>query len=482
MKITKIQIKNLFGIQELTLDGKNAEFDGTNGVGKSSVLDAIRYALENKSNRDMIIHKGAEEGEIVIETNTGLSIHRKVREGKADYKSIKQDNHDIQKPEAFLDSIFSPLQLNPVEFTQMTRQEQNRAILSLIEFDWDLDWIKKQFGEIPQGVDYDQHILKVLDDIQSEKGNYYKRRQDINREILHKKEFRAQIAKSLPDGYDEAKWKNYDFNERYTELTRKKENNARIARAKVFYEGYEAKVRAAQAERDSQIISEKQFVEDERKNLESKIERYKHEIELAESQLKTVDSGLESKIAAIRANYEAQKAKIDKDNAIAADWSTRQVEDITDLQEEVSTATEMIKHLTEAERLHDIDSEMDDLMDSSEMLTEKINLARELPAEILKTAKIPVEGLTVVDGEPRIDRGKGPLPISNLSEGEQLELCVDVALSKSNNNGLNLVLIDGIEKLSEANRERLYSKCKELGLQYIATRTTDDNELKVVYL
>lgn len=96
--------------------------------------------------------------------------------------------------------------------------------------------------------------------------------------------------------------------------------------------------------------------------------------------------------------------------------------------------------------------------------------------EILRTATIPVKGLTVENGKPLID-GK---PISNLSEGEQLMLCVDVALSKPNN--LNLILLDGVEKLSDKNRELLYNKCKEKGLQFIATRTTNDNELIITEL
>lgn len=91
--------------------------------------------------------------------------------------------------------------------------------------------------------------------------------------------------------------------------------------------------------------------------------------------------------------------------------------------------------------------------------------------EILKAATIPVKGLTVENGKPLING----LPISNLSEGQKLDLCVDVALSKPNN--LNLILLDGVEKLSDENRELLYNKCKEKGLQYIATRTTNSNEL-----
>ena len=73
MRTTKIIIKNLFGIKEAALDGRSVELSGPKGAGKTSVLDAIRFALTNKSDRDYIIHQGAEEGEILIETDTGPS-------------------------------------------------------------------------------------------------------------------------------------------------------------------------------------------------------------------------------------------------------------------------------------------------------------------------------------------------------------------------------------------------------------------------
>lgn len=55
MRITKIKIKNLFGISEYEADGKSLELIGTNGAGKTSVIDAIRYALTNKSDRKYIV-------------------------------------------------------------------------------------------------------------------------------------------------------------------------------------------------------------------------------------------------------------------------------------------------------------------------------------------------------------------------------------------------------------------------------------------
>lgn len=79
MKISKITIKSLFGIKEWSGDGKNIELVGDNGTGKTSVIDAIRYALTNASDREYIIKNGETEGEIFIETDSGLSIDRKER-------------------------------------------------------------------------------------------------------------------------------------------------------------------------------------------------------------------------------------------------------------------------------------------------------------------------------------------------------------------------------------------------------------------
>lgn len=293
MKIKKIKITNLYGITEYEADGKSVELSGSNGVGKSSVIDAIRAALTNKSNRKYIVRNGETEGEILIETDNGLRINRKFRTNQADYKSVKQNGREVGSPESFLRDIFSPLQLSPVEFMEKSEKEQNAIILDMIQYDWNLQTIGEWFGEIPDWVSYDQNILSIL--------NEYAR------------------MKSLQD-----------------------------------------------------------------------------EVEI--------------------------------------------------------------------------------LQQDSQELTNKIEKARMLPGEILETATIPIKGLTVKNGIPLING----LPISNLSDGEKLDLCIDVAIQKPN--GLQIILIDGVEKLSTKMRGELYRKCKEKGLQFIATRTTDDEDLTVVQL
>ena len=476
MKTTRIHIKNLFGISETELDGRSIEVTGSNGVGKTSIIDSIKYALTNDSSRDYVIKNGENEGEIFIETDTGLTIDRKKRVNQADYKNIRQDGKPVQSPEAFVRELFTPLQIDPVKFTQMSRQEQNRIILDLIEFDWDLNWIKEKFGEIPQGVDYQQNILQVLNDIQSEKGVYFQTRQDINREIRNKTAFIGDIAKDIPAGFQAEKWESYDLSETYTKITKAQEYNSRIERAKLFKDSYDNKIRGYQAEMEISVSNLKSAITAEREQLMSDIERKKAEIKADEDKLNSLADKIADKTKVFESEYREKVAKLDSDIKVADEYIGKQPVDIAAMQAEVKTAEEMKKHLNEYKRMKSMQGELATLEKHSKALTSKIELARDLPGQILKSATIPVKGLTVKDGIPLING----LPVSNLSEGEQLQLCVDVALSKPNS--LQIILIDGAEKLSEKNRIALYEKCKEKGLQFIATRTTDSDDLEVTYL
>lgn len=476
MKTTKIVIKNLFGIREAALDGRSVELAGPKGSGKTSVLDAIRYALTNRSDRDYIIHQGADEGEIIIETDTGLSIDRKTRATKADTVKVRDGSMLQTRPAEFLSGIFTPLQLNPVAFTQLSRQEKNRVILSLIDFAWDMNWIKEQFGEIPQGVDYSKHILEVLSDIQAESGVYFQSRQNLNRDIRNKQAFIADIAKDIPPHYDAARWEAYPTREKYQELERIREANSRIERAKSFREGFEAKKRGLEAERDIQLAAVAQDISAQRESLTGDIQRLEAQLAAAREKLNGLAQRQKEREELEQARFRESLAKLERDVGVADQYAGQEVQDTSALSAELDEAEQMRSHLNEYRRMRDMQTELDELTARSQALTDKIELARELPATILAQATIPVEGLTVEDGVPLIHG----LPISNLSDGELLELCVDITVSKPGQ--LGIILVDGAERLDSVSRERLYAKCKAKGLQLIATRVTDSEEMEVIEL
>ena len=476
MKTTRIKIRNLFGITETELDGRSVELTGGNGVGKTSVIDALRYALTNNSDRNIIVKQGETEGEILIETDTGLSINRKKRTEKSDYKSVKENGREIMGPENFLKQLFTPLQLDPVAFTLMDEKSKNRAILDLIEFDWDLNFINEKFGEVPTWVNYGQNILEVLSDMQSENGEWFKERQNVNRDIRNKQAFIEDIAKDIPDNYQAEKWEAYDLGAAYKKLEQMKEINSRIERAKLFRGSYDSKLRKLEADKMIEISAAEKEIASERESLLADIVRMKAQIKANEEKLTGLSGTLEDKKALAETRFEAAKTKLDADMSVADEYLDKQPLDCTELQSEVSTAEDMKRHLNEYQRMKAMQGELEQLKARSDEYTRKIELARSLPGVILETAKLPIEGLTVEGGIPLIHG----LPVANLSEGEQLSLCVDVAISKPN--GLQIILIDGTEKLSSENREKLYSKCRDKGIQFIATRTTDSAEMEVHYV
>lgn len=476
MNITKIRIKNLFGIKEYEADGSSVELYGKNGTGKSSVLDAIKYALTNKSDREYIVHKGETEGEIIVETDTGLSIDRKARTNKADYKSVKRNGLEVGSPEAFLRELFTPLQLNPIEFMNMDKKQQNAIILDMIDYPWDMNKIKEWFGEIPAWVSYDQSILSVLNDIQAENGDYYQNRRNIDRDIRNKKAFVEEIASGIPAGYDVEKWENASAGDIYRQIERMQKENQTIERAKLLMDSRESKIRKFEADREIEITALDREIVNRANQIDKSIASLNEQIRSYEAEKEQLASKKKDKLEVIEQTYKANVARFDAEVAEYAEYADKLPQDVTPLQEQVQEIEKMQSHINEYKRMLRLQSEIADMQEQSQQLTDKIEKARTLPGEILANCTIPIEGLTVEDGIPLING----LPVSNLSEGEKLDLCIDVALQ--NQNGLNIILIDGVEKLATDLREKLYAKCKEKGLQFIATRTTDDEDLTVVTL
>lgn len=478
MKISKLQIENLYGIEQLELDGKSVELTGTNGAGKSSVLDSIRLALTNNSKRKYIVKSGEKEGRVLVKLDDGITIDRKKRTDKSDYKSIKDENgNEINSPETFLKDIFTPLQLEPVEFLDMSEQEQNRILLNLIEFDKDkTEFIKEKFGELPSWVNYSNSILEILNEIQSKEGGYYQNREEINRNIKSGLAIIKDIAKDIPENYDAEKWENYTLSDKYTELNKMKDYNEKIERSITYKNNYDNTVKGFKGELDTKLNTINTLKQEKKRTLENSILELENKISLLKKDLENLDNEFLIDENKAKAEYEQEIAKLSENIKIANDWASKEKQNTETLENELKIAEEMKGHLNEYNRMVEMQGKVDKLNIQSEELTRKIELARNLPGEILKEAKIPVKNLTVENGIPLVNG----LPVNGLSEGEKLDLCIDITLAKENS--LKLILIDGIERMSDINKQKIYEKCKQSGVQVISTRTTNENSLTIIEL
>lgn len=476
MKITKLQVRNMYGLKAFDWDGKSIEVNGVKGSGKTSLIHAIKYALTNKADREYIISDGATEAEVLIETDTGLRVNRKVRSTKADYKSIKQGNEKDEKNESFLREIFTELQLNPVEFTDMDEKEQNRIILDLIDFKWDMKWIAEQFGEIPPEVDYEQNILRVLHDIQAEDGHYFMKRQDINREIRNKQAFIAEIGQVLPVDYNVHQWKDASLSEIYKRIETIRNQNEWIEKAKRAVSGRDGKARSFEAEYEIEKSTIDRETVSTRNSLEKQIVEMENRIKAMRKDLDVLEDKRKDKLSIAKKTFEAKIAALDGEVKQYAEMAGKEPTSFDALQKEAENIEKMKSFINEYDRMVSLQDDVVDLTKKTEELTGKIEKARSLPGEILQNAKIPVTGLEIKDGIPLIN-GR---PLSNLSDGEKLLLCVEISVQKEG--ALKLILIDGVERLDTKARTALYKMLKARGVQFISSRVTDSDLLTVVEL
>jgi len=102
------------------------------------------------------------------------------------------------------------------------------------------------------------------------------------------------------------------------------------------------------------------------------------------------------------------------------------------------------------------------------VLTARIEKGRKMPTELLKTAALPIPGLSV-DGEGKIRIGK--TLIDGLSEGEQLALAFRVAKAQAGE--LKLICLDGWNKINPTERTWIEKEIKEDEFQYVVVSTED---------
>lgn len=471
MDIKKIQIKNFLGIEELNLSpNKSYVIKGKKGVGKTSVIDAIRLAFTNKSNRPELVRKGEEEAIIYIETSSGLEILKKRRVEKTDYDNVQVDKKNINSPQAFLKELFDPIQFNPIkEFYEKTDKEKKKILLSFVEYDWDLELIKKWFGEVVPEVDYSQHILNVLEDIQSKDGYLYLKREGINRAIKSNTAVYKDKLDSLPDNYNADDYRNVQLAIKYDHIAEIEKRNNAIRELQYTVSESESKRRKVEA--DFQI---------DRASIESKYNKEQNDIieELAKlekkkTQLKERQNSIEEiKAKEIQGKHEVKENILNSilSESLKAEEDLKKSEGIketTELREEARYIENMKSYVRPYDEMKLLVGEIKDLEIQSEILTEKITLARELPTHILEDSNLPIESLKVIDGEVLIN----DLPIENLSDGEKYELAIDIAIWKKGE--LNIILLDGFEKLDSEHQAKITQKLFDKKIQFIATMVSD---------
>jgi DNA repair exonuclease SbcCD ATPase subunit len=416
-------------------DAPVVEITGKNGNGKTSVLDAIWWALTGAENIQAVpIRKGQDEAR--IELNLGPIIVRRTFRKKGDTypTSVTVESADgarYNKPQTLLDTLLDTVALDPLRLMRMDAKDRFNELRSFVP-----------------GIDFDE--------IAGKRRALYEMRTEQNR-IAAREQAAADLIKVPPEA------KRIDEQPLVDRLAEAAGHNATLQQRIENRKSAELEVEAAdsniaQVDQERTRISAA-AVEDRREMAE------RHDREMAELQLRhadekarlardidedltrntTVKSALLSRIEQLRtklANAGALPAPIDE-AAIRA---------------ELDRARAMNQHAARAEQQKEHLDRAKIAAAASKDLTLKIEALDEAKATAIAAAKLPVEGLDFGDGTV-IFNG---VPLDQASDAEQLRVCVALAMAASPK--LRVIRIrdgsllddDAMKLLTDMARERDY--------------------------
>lgn len=154
--IISLTVENIKKIKAVTIrpHGGFVEITGRNGQGKSTVLDAIWWALKGKDNIQAApIRNGEKNGKITLELQDYL-VERTFRRNELgdDYTTkitvTTKDKARMSSPQAVLDGFTGMLGFDPLAFMRQTPKEQYDTLRGLCRLEVDVEELDRKYKEL----------------------------------------------------------------------------------------------------------------------------------------------------------------------------------------------------------------------------------------------------------------------------------------------------------------------------------------------
>lgn len=427
IRVAHVAIRNILGIEELEFaPGGFTEVAGSNGAGKTSVIEALRAALRGGHDATLL-RNGAEKGEIVLVLDDGTQIKKKITPASTDV-AILRDEKKLSRPAEAIRALHDVLSVNPVEFLRAPEKERVNALLQVMPITVD----PKRIREIvPGSVDVPVKVLAEgtgLDIIEAVKKCVFDDRTGINRAARDKEGTINQLRATLPE---------------------------EIAEAPATDASLLAKLNEIDAARDAEI-----------ERISTKLAGLKEESDKRIADLRAQIAELERQISAEQAAFAEWKSKAAQAEAQAraehaearagVEAQVRQIEEQQKAAARFAQTRETITRLA---------GELEELKADSQARTEALAALDAYKAELL--ASLPIPGLEVVEGKLY----RHGIPFDRLNTGQQVEIAVEIAKLRAGE--LGLICVDGLELLDPQHYEAFREAAEASGLQLIVSRVTD---------
>ena len=420
MKLTKLKIKNILGIDDIEFDaGKFTTITGANSSGKSSIFKAIQNVFQGGHEANLV-RKGEEKGEIVLVFDDGVTARKVVTEEKS---VLAVSGHKNGK--TYLDSISDITAINPISFLAGSESERLKILLESMTIELPESRLLELLnGErMPYG-----EPLEVLEKIRK---NLYDKRTGENRMVAGTKANIIGLEATLPP------------------RSEVKDFEAELGKVEGELEGLRAKRSGAEAERNTET--------------ERKVQSYK---DTRDAEIEAIREKYGALIEETKAAHSAGYAKTQMEYESASEPLKTK---IAELKESVKTqaVTESTKKAIARAK-----SELASYEAESARLDKALEEIAQIKLDIL--AKTPFQGLEIKDGRIYINN----IPFTQLNTAAQVAFTLKLAKLRTEGKELKLVCLDNMECLDEQTLTAFKTAAAKTDLQFIITRV-GNGELEV---
>lgn len=396
VKISALEIENVKRVKAVSFEPTQnglTVIGGKNGQGKTSVLDAIAWALGGNRYAPSTAKR---EGSVIpphlkIELSNGIVVERKGK--NSDLKVI--DTEGNKSGQALLDTFVSTFALNLPKFMNGSGKEKADTLLKVIG-------VGDKLYELENAEAQKYNERHAIGQIADQKNKYAK-----------EMEFFRDVPSDLVSAADLIK-----------------------------------KQQAILAQN-----GENQKLRDQKEKLEARANE------------------LQSQISALNSELTETLAKLETAKKTVAQLHDESTEELEKSIAEIEEINRKVRANLDKEKAED-DAKM--FSNQYEALTTEIENIRKEKYDLLNSAELPLEGLSVEKGELIYNGFKW----DNMSGSEQLK--VATAIIRKLNPECGFVLIDKLEQMDTDTLKDFGTWLEQEGLQAIATRVSSGGECSII--
>jgi DNA repair exonuclease SbcCD ATPase subunit len=425
MQVSKISISNILGVESIEFEpGKVTEISGKNGEGKTSILEAIKSVIKGGHDATLL-RKGAEKGEVVLVLDNGMTITKRVTEGKSD-TIVERDGMKAARPAETIKALVDALSANPIEFLRAPEKERVKVLLEAMPLQADLAKLSDITG-VDAGWLGDMHAMDAI----------------------------AQLHKQI---YDERTGDARAAKEKQGTITQL--SNALPPETAQDMDGNDGNMADLNNSLDAIVTAKDQ-----------EIQRISEKLTDLQECARTEIQQLEAQIAAVKEKYTAQEARATEARRRAMEKYEHDKAAIRQKMEAINAKVESrARHAQTLETIKTLREEAANLEGIVAKKTASLAALDAYKTELLSS--LPVPGLEVVNGKVL----RNGIPFDRLNTAQQVQVAIEIAKLRAGK--LGLICVDGIELLDPSSYSEFKQQALDSGLQMIIARV-DSNHLSI---